>query len=167
MLFFPHLVKSPLPLWQNHAFSSLQNITQGSNSLWNHPMPIPSVTRHTNYMRNLLIFMLCLVFLLFLRTQHFMHTHWDSHRLVYTHLHRLRDTCSRLYFLCWLTSSTSLEISLRAYWAPKKKKSGGSVTVITVTNIATVIKENFSLVKFCNNFTTTSLKVLKGRKKNP
>lgn len=63
----------------------------------------------------------------------------------------------RLYFsfLCWLTPSISLEISFKILLGTKY--NGGSGTVITVTNIATVIKENFSTITFHNNSNTTKL----------
>lgn len=54
----------------NQAFPSLQNIAQGSNSLWNHSRPIPPGTRHANYPRNPFIYDVSLIFLPFLIARH-------------------------------------------------------------------------------------------------
>lgn len=89
----------------NQAFPSLQNIAQGSNSLWNHSRPIPPGTRHANYPRNPFIYDVSLIFLPFLIARHsfrasilYIWIYIDSYAYMFT------DTiwggrCWRLYFL--------------------------------------------------------------------
>lgn len=125
----------------NQAFPSLQNIAQGSNSLWNHSRPIPPGTRHANYPRNPFIYDVSLIFLPFLIARHsfrasilYIWIYIDSYAYMFTQtLFGGGEMLETLFSsLCWLTPSISFEISLLS----GTEDSRGSVTV---TNIATVI----------------------------
>lgn len=126
----------------NHALASLQNIAQGSNSLWNHSRPIPPGTRHANYPRNPFIHALSLIFLPFLITRHslrasilYIWIYIDSYAYMFIQTLFMEGGCWRLFnFLPF--------VGLRLLFPSKfpllsgTEYSGGSVTV---TNIATVI----------------------------
>lgn len=142
-LCFPHLAKFLLPL-TNHALASLQNIAQGSNSLWNHSRPSPPGTRHANYPRNPFIHAAPLVSLPFLITRHSLRTsilygriYVDSYAYVFTQTLFTEGRCWRLFKKMFFPL---LAYAFHFLWNfPYCRALNRVEALLTVTNLAAVI----------------------------